>query len=118
MLAADNIYNDSPLLLARLPAVRGKLRANAELANTNWFRVGGRAEVLFRPEDAQDLADFMKAKPADVPVTALGVGSNLLVRDGGIDGVVIKLGRGFAEIKAEGDMLYAGAAAMSLNVAL
>ena len=70
-------------LLDRLPAVRGRLSANAPLAPVTWFRVGGAAEVLFRPADAEDLAAFIAAKPADVPLTVIGVGSNLLVRDGG-----------------------------------
>ena len=85
-------------LLNRLPHVRGKYREQAELAGTNWFRVGGCAEVLFKPADAQDLADFMRACPTDIPITVLGVGSNVIVRDGGLDGVVIKLGRGFTEL--------------------
>ncbi len=88
-------------LRERLPDVRGKYREGAELASTNWFRVGGQAEVLFKPADTQDLADFMKACPKEVPITVLGVGSNLIVRDGGLDGVVIKLGRGFAECSME-----------------
>jgi UDP-N-acetylmuramate dehydrogenase len=81
-----------------LPPVRGKYRVHAELGKTTWFQVGGAADVLFRPEDAQDLADFLKAKPKDAPVTALGVGSNVIIRDGGVEGVVVKLGRGFAGI--------------------
>lgn len=104
-------------LLARLPAVRGKIRAGAELAKTNWFRVGGEAEVLFRPADETDLAYFLKEKPADVPVTVLGVGSNLIIRDGGLDGVVVKLGGAFAEIRVEGGFIHCGAGALDLNVA-
>lgn len=104
-------------LLTRLPAVRGKLRAGAELAKTNWFRVGGEAEVLFRPADESDLAYFLKEKPADVPVTVLGVGSNLIVRDGGLDGVVIRLGGVFVDMRVEGDLLHCGAGALDLNVA-
>ena len=73
---------------------------NAPIGPLTWFRVGGPAEVLFRPADAEDLAAFLAALPRDVPVTVIGVGSNLLVRDGGIRGVVVRLGRGFAEIKA------------------
>ncbi len=83
---------------------------------TTWFRVGGPAEVLFRPADEADLADFLKALPADIPVTVIGVGSNLLVRDGGIPGVTIRLGRGFAAIATEGETVRAGAGALDLNV--
>lgn len=102
-----------------LPAVRGRYRKNADLSKTNWFQVGGSAEVLFKPEDAEDLADFIRAKPQGLPVTVIGVGSNLIVRDGGIDGVVIRLGRGFAKCEQlpEGDLLYAGAASLDVNVA-
>ncbi len=104
-------------LLDRLPAVRGRYSENAVLANTTWFRVGGAAEVMFRPADLDDLADFLAARPADVPVTVIGVGSNLLVRDGGVPGVVIRLGRAFADIRVEGDNVVAGAGALDLNVA-
>jgi UDP-N-acetylmuramate dehydrogenase len=104
-------------LLSRLPAVRGKLRAGVELSKTNWFRVGGEAEVLFRPADEADLAYFLKEKPADVAVTVLGVGSNLIVRDGGLDGVVIRLGGVFVDMKVDGELLHCGAGALDLNVA-
>ncbi len=82
------------------------------------FRGGGPAAGLFRPTDAGDLAAFLAALPDDVPVTVIGVGSNLLVRDGGIPGITIRLGRGFAEIAAEGDVIRAGAGTLDLNVAL
>ena len=95
-------------LLQRLPPVRGKLREYADLSRSTWFQVGGAAEVLFRPEDVEDLAHFLAEKPDDVPVTILGVGSNLLVRDGGIDGVVIRLGREFVACEAKGEQLIAG----------
>ena len=105
-------------LIDRLPKVRGRLSENAILANTTWFRVGGPAEVLFRPADLDDLADFLAAKPADATVTVIGVGSNLLVRDGGVPGVVVRLGRGFTEIEpVGGDALVAGAAELDVNVA-
>ena len=107
-----------PITEHAMPQVRGKLRANADLSAVNWFRVGGPAEWLFRPEDAQDLADFMQAKPADMPVTVLGVGSNLLVRDGGIDGVVIRLGRNFTQTIIDENWLELGAGGLSLNTAL
>jgi UDP-N-acetylmuramate dehydrogenase len=104
-------------LLAQLPAVRGKLRAEASLAKTNWFGVGGAAEVLFRPADEGDLSYFLKEKPLDVPVTVLGVGSNVIVRDGGLDGVVVRLGGVFTEMRAEKDRIHCGAGALDLNVA-
>jgi UDP-N-acetylmuramate dehydrogenase len=105
-------------LLARLPAVRGRLTENAPLAQTTWFRVGGAAEVLFKPADLADLQNFLRGCPADVPVTPIGVASNLLVRDGGVEGVVIRLGGGFAEIAVDGTTVSAGAAALDANVAL
>ncbi|BBK44231.1 UDP-N-acetylenolpyruvoylglucosamine reductase [Allostella vacuolata] len=105
-------------LVDRLPSVRGRLSEGAALAPVTWFRVGGAAEVMFRPADADDLAEFLAACPADVPVTPIGVASNLLVRDGGIPGVVVRLGRGFAGIAADGLHLTAGAAALDVNVAI
>lgn len=105
-------------LLERLPLVRGRYAENVPLAPITWFRVGGPAEVMFRPADADDLAAFVAAKPVDVPVTVLGVGSNLLVRDGGIPGVVVRLGRAFAGIASvDATTLEAGAGALDLNVA-
>jgi UDP-N-acetylmuramate dehydrogenase len=105
-------------LLDRLPPVRGRLTAGAPLANTTWFRVGGPAEVMFRPADRDDLIAFLAARPADVAVTVIGVGSNLLVRDGGVPGVVIRLGKGFADIAVKDRRVVAGAAALDLNVAV
>lgn len=105
-------------LIERLPPVRGSYRANAELSRITRFRVGGPAEVMFRPADWQDLAEFLAAKPADAPLTVVGVGSNLLVRDGGVPGVVVRLGRGFAGIGIKGAEVNAGAAALDLNVAI
>jgi UDP-N-acetylmuramate dehydrogenase len=104
-------------LIDRLPKVRGRLVAEAPLAANTWFRVGGPAEVLFRPADMADLTDFLAAKPADVPVVVIGVASNLLVRDGGVPGVVIRLGRAFADVAVKGDQVYAGAGALDANVA-
>jgi len=104
-------------LIDRLPAVRGRLTADAPLAGITWFRVGGPAEVMFRPADRDDLLDFLAAKPADVPVTVLGVASNVLIRDGGLPGVTLRLGRGFADIVPEGSDILCGAAALDLNVA-
>jgi UDP-N-acetylmuramate dehydrogenase len=109
---------DGERLLARLPGVQGRLTHMRPLADLTWFRVGGPAEVLFQPTDAQDLSEFLAACPADVPVTAIGVGSNLLVRDGGVPGVVIRLGRGFNMIATEGTRVTAGAAALDAKVAV
>lgn len=100
-----------------LPKVRGNYRFFAPLSGTNWFRVGGAAEVLFKPADTEDLAYFLKHKPSAMPVMAIGVGSNLIVRDGGIEGVVIRLGREFNFAEMEGDVMVAGAAMMDLNLA-
>ena len=105
-------------LMERLPVVRGRYSENVSLSEVTWFRVGGPAEVLFRPADQEDLVAFLGAKPAQVPVTVLGVGSNLLVRDGGVPGVVVRLGRGFTTIEAEGTQLRAGGVALDTNVAL
>lgn len=106
-------------LLARLPSVRGSLREQVSMAEITWFRVGGAAEVLFKPADRADLQDFLRACPAEVPVVTIGVGSNLLVRDGGIAGVVIRLGRGFTEIVADpvARTLRVGAASLDSSVA-
>lgn len=109
-------------LIERLPAVRGRLTEQAPLAGVTWFRVGGPAEVAFRPADRDDLIAFLKAKPADVPVTPIGVASNLLIRDGGVRGVVLRLGRDFAgvevaEAEGGGREILCGAGALDVNVA-
>jgi UDP-N-acetylmuramate dehydrogenase len=102
----------------RLPAVHGKLIRDAELAPFTWFRVGGPAEALFLPEDEADLSQFLKALDPGVPVMALGVGSNTLVRDGGVEGVVIRLGKGFSEVAAQGgSRIRAGAAVLDAVLA-
>ncbi|MBI2717519.1 MAG: UDP-N-acetylmuramate dehydrogenase [Rhizobiales bacterium] len=109
---------DGEALLKRLPQSRGRLEANRPLADLTWFRVGGPAEVLFSPADEADLAQFLKSCPADVPVTVIGVGSNLLVRDGGVKGVVIRLGRGFSDMAVEeGARIRVGAAVPDVRVA-
>jgi len=100
-----------------LPPVRGTYTENAPLKDLVWFRAGGPAEILFRPADTEDLATFLYAKPADLPVTAIGVGSNLLIRDGGIPGVVVRLPGSFGKISAEGTRVRAGAAALDATVA-
>jgi UDP-N-acetylmuramate dehydrogenase len=98
-------------LRARLPRLRGKLLANQSLAELTWFRVGGAAQILFVPENDEDLAYFLAGLPEHIPVTVIGLGSNLIVRDAGVPGVVIRLGRGFGEITLESDSrMRAGAA--------
>lgn len=104
-------------LLERLPQVRGRYDAQAPIARYTWFRAGGPAEVLYRPADVTDLANFLAGKPGDVAVTVLGVGSNMLVRDGGIPGVVIRLGRPFSTIRVDGTQIHAGAMALDYNIA-
>lgn len=103
-------------LMERLPEVRGRYQENVDLSGQTWFRVGGPAEVVFRPADAEDLATFLHGKPENVPVTVIGVTSNLLIRDGGIPGVVIRLGKGFNQIDFKTDMVTAGAAVLDLNL--
>ena len=102
---------------AALPDVRGTYRQCADLSRTTWFGTGGRADVLFRPADEDDLVQFMATRPTGLAVTVLGVGSNVLVRDHGIAGVTIRLGRGFTGITVEGLEVQAGAAALDGHVA-
>lgn len=105
-------------LRRRMPELRGRLAANVSLADITWFRAGGPAQVLFTPADEADLAYFLQRKPDGLPTFVIGLGSNLLVRDGGVPGVVIRLGRGFAEIKVEpGHRLRAGTAVPDVKVA-
>jgi len=105
-------------LIQRLPKGRGRLSLNAPMSALTWFRVGGSAEALYVPADEEDLSKFLGALPDDVPVTTVGVGSNLLVRDGGIPGVVIRLGSGLGGIAVEGGArVRAGAAALDVAVA-
>src|SRR5215471_14424443 len=96
----------------KLPPVRGTLAANAPIGKQTWFGVGGPAEVMFRPADAEDLTAFLAGLPVEIPVTVIGVGSNLLVRDGGVPGVTIRLGRGLAGIAIERGEVCAGAGAL------
>lgn len=100
-----------------MPEVRGKLTEGRVLADLTWLRVGGPADWLFQPADQRDLADFLKALPPEVPVFPMGVGSNLIVRDGGLRAVVIRLGRGFNAITTDGTRVTAGAAALDAHVA-
>jgi UDP-N-acetylmuramate dehydrogenase len=104
--------------LAGLPRARGRLVAGRRLADLTWLRVGGAADWLFQPADADDLAAFLAALDPGVPVLPIGVGSNIIVRDGGIRGVVVRLGRPFAQIATEGTIVRAGAAALDSRVAL
>ena len=105
------------LLIERLPAVRGRLNANEPLGRFTWFKVGGPADVLFQPADAEDLSAFLTSCPSDVPVMVLGNASNILVRDGGVRGVVIRLGRGFQKIRLDGEYVFAGGGAADLSIA-
>ena len=114
MMAAER---HAPHLIDRMPAVRGRLRNAEPLARYTWFRVGGPAEVLFEPADFDDLAHFMTNRPEDAEVTVIGGTSNILIRDGGVPGIVIRLGKPFAEIDIDGDTVRAGAAAADINIA-
>jgi len=108
----------TPDLKAAMPKLRGRLLANQPLAELTWFRVGGPAQVLFTPLDEDDLAYFLKRLPEELPVYVVGVGSNLIVRDGGMPGAVIRLApRAFGETGTEGDVVSAGAAALDKRVA-
>jgi len=106
-----------PDLKAALPQLRGRLVANQSLGEFAWFRVGGPAQALFMPEDEDDLAYALRNMPADIPVTVIGAGSNLIVRDGGVEGVVIRLGRGFNEVTIDGERAVAGTAILDVMVA-
>ena len=101
-----------------MPELRGRLMANQPLADLTWFRVGGPAQALFMPEGEDDLAYFLAHLPTNIPVTVIGLGSNLIVRDGGVPGVVIRLGRGFNDVAIEtGERVRAGAAVPDVKVA-
>src|SRR5712675_3789452 len=107
-----------PDLEAAMPDLRGRLLANQSLGELTWFRVGGPAQVLFTPSDEDDLAYFLAHLPRELPLYVGGVGSNLIVRDGGMHGVVIRLSpRGFGETSTDGDIVSAGAAALDKRVA-
>jgi UDP-N-acetylmuramate dehydrogenase len=112
MAAAHN-----PGLVGRLPKLRGRMQEDAALAPATWFRVGGPAELLVRPADAEDLCGFLAGLPLEIPVVAIGAASNLIVRDGGIPGVVIRLARGFNAIETQADGVVAGAACLDVTVA-
>ncbi len=104
-------------LLERMPHVKGRLVEDACLSRLSWFRTGGNAELLFEPADEDDLVKVLRHLPSSVPITVIGVGSNLLVRDGGVEGLVIRLGRVFSEICMRGNVVNAGAGAMDVHVA-
>src|SRR3978361_1523605 len=104
-------------LKARLPQLRGRLIANQSLAEFTWFRVGGPAQALFMPEDEDDLAYALRNLPAEIPVTVLGAASTTIVRDGGVPGVVIRMGRGFNEVAIDGTRVTAGTAILDVLVA-
>ncbi len=104
-------------IVESLPDVAGRIQADMALAPNTWFRVGGAAEVLFRPADADDLSRFLSRMPMDLPVTVIGAASNLIIRDGGLDGVVIRLARGFGGIETESDGIIAGGGALDATVA-
>ncbi|HRF10320.1 MAG TPA: UDP-N-acetylmuramate dehydrogenase [Xanthobacteraceae bacterium] len=105
-----------PELTAAAPKLRGRLLANQSLAEITWFRVGGPAQILFTPADEEDLAYFLASVEAH-PVTVIGLGSNLIVRDGGVPGIVVRLARGFNEVKVEGDLVMTGTAVPDVKVA-
>jgi len=116
--AAETDRGAQPGWLERLSHFEGTLRDGADLARVTWFRVGGAADLLARPSSPEELSALMAAVPADVAVLPLGVGSNLLVRDGGLDGVVVRLGRPFIQLSMDGDgVLTAGGGALDLSVA-
>lgn len=108
-------------LLDRLPEIRGRYSEQAPLSKTSWFRVGGPAEVLFKPADMDDLTYFLKNCPDDIPVMVIGVASNMIIRDGGINGVVIRLGRDFVGMRVDDNdptRIHVGAAALDGNASI
>jgi UDP-N-acetylmuramate dehydrogenase len=107
----------TPDLKSRMSELRGRLLANQPLAELTWFRVGGPAQTLFMPEDENDLAYLLKNLPAEIPVIVIGLGSNLIIRDGGVPGVVIRLGRGFNDVTVEGLRIRTGTAVPDMKVA-
>jgi UDP-N-acetylmuramate dehydrogenase len=106
-----------PDLKSNAPKLRGRLLPHQSLAELTWFRVGGPAQVLFMPEDEADLAYFLSVLPPEIPVTVVGLGSNLIVRDGGVPGVVVRLGRGFNDVTTDGLKIVAGPAVPDVKVA-
>ncbi len=113
MMAAARI----PDLAEQLPKLRGRVQFDAPLSPSTWFRAGGRAEALVRPADADDLAQFLRALPHTVPVHVIGACSNIIIRDGGLPGVTLRLARGFSTITTHADGVTAGAAALDVTIA-
>lgn len=111
-------FRNKGRLIDHLPSVRGKYVEKVVLSHLTWFRVGGPAEVLFKPQDEKDLIYFLRNCPKKTPVTVLGLGANLLIRDGGVSGVVIRLGRGFSNIQIDGRALKVGAGTANVKLAL
>ncbi|HLH10654.1 MAG TPA: UDP-N-acetylmuramate dehydrogenase [Methylovirgula sp.] len=107
----------APALRKAMPDLRGRLESNVRMADLTWFRTGGQAQILFAPADEEDLAYFLSRLDPGVPVQSVGVGSNLLVRDGGIPGIVVRLGRAFFEIEIEGQEIGAGAGVLDVKLA-
>ncbi|MBI1326099.1 MAG: UDP-N-acetylmuramate dehydrogenase [Alphaproteobacteria bacterium] len=105
------------VMKSSLPKVAGSYEFDVPLAPMTWFRVGGKADVVFKPQDKHDLAQFLKNLPSDIPVSVMGAFSNVIIRDGGLRGVLVKLPKSFSEIKIEGDAVIAGAAAMDVMAA-
>ncbi|MCH8862940.1 MAG: UDP-N-acetylmuramate dehydrogenase [Proteobacteria bacterium] len=112
-----NALTHASTVMESLPAVRGSYEQDAALGQMTWFRTGGRAEVLFKPADEEDFIAFTRGLPPDIPVTIIGVGSNLLVRDGGVRGVVVRMGKAMAEITIQDDLISAGAGALGVTIA-
>jgi len=106
-----------PISNAVLPPLRGRVEVNAPLGPATWFRVGGAADMLVRPADLDDLLLLLRDMPADLPLTILGAASNMIIRDGGIAGVVLRLARGFGDVVVEDNGIIAGAAALDVTVA-
>ncbi|MDE1905273.1 MAG: UDP-N-acetylmuramate dehydrogenase [Rhodospirillales bacterium] len=103
-------------MISEIPSTRGRLKEREPLAPMTWFRVGGPAEFMLRPADIEDLCDFLRQLPLEVPVMIIGAASNLIIRDGGVNGVVVKLARGFGAVEVEADGIIAGAAALDVTV--
>jgi UDP-N-acetylmuramate dehydrogenase len=114
MISPQKFTNDT---ISRLAVPKGRLEANADLSKSTWFRVGGPAEVMFWPVDLDDLSAFLQTKPDDIPITVIGVGSNLMIRDGGVPGVVIRLGENFSNIVVDDLDVTAGCGASNLRLA-
>ncbi len=117
MNAAHAMRGPDTGLAGMLPALRGRVTRQAPLGAQSWFRVGGPAELLVRPEDAEDLAAFLGALPPELPVTTIGAASNLIIRDGGVAGLVVRLARGFSTVHLQPDGIVAGAACLDMTIA-